>query len=367
MLASLLGTIVPSLGATLSLTNAEIGYLALSQGLGLAATSVIAGALMDRKGKKLGIVIGLVASLIGLGILSHPVNLQLSIIAMAILGCGGSLVIVGSNAIANDVPDARRAVALNFLNIFVGLGGFATPFIAGNLLGSDAVKSVYCGIAICSLALVVTVVTPIPYKASEAHAGSAVEKKIFTFGILYVLAAITLLYTACEFGMWNWFPKFLISRGMPGTTALNILSFGFASGLLVGRVVATKLLTKLSPYHVTLACCVLMGVLTFSVLKAPSLGGGAPLVFLVGFVMAPIFPTTIAMVGQLFKQQAGTAIGFAITCGFSGLVVSSPVIGWLSGPEPAGLARGLLLLPAMSAVVVVILIVFRDRLIAAHS
>jgi len=367
MLASLLGTIVPSLGTTLSLSNAQIGYLALSQGLGLAATSVVAGAFMDAKGKKTGILIGLCASVVGLVILSHPISLALSVVAMVILGCGGSLVIVGSNALANDVPDARRAATITFLNIFAGLGGFATPFISGNLLGSDAVKSAYCGIAISVIALVLALVTPMPHQKVETASGQTVGRSIFGHPILYVLAAVTFLYTACEFGMWNWFPKFLISTGMPSAKALNILSLGFASGLLIGRIIATKLLAKAAPYPVTLICCTMMGLVSLSILKAPSFAGGAPLVFLMGFVMAPVFPTTIAIVGKLFKQQAATAIGFAITCGFSGLVVSSPVIGWLSGSDPNGLSKGLLVLPISSVLIVIILLVFRGRLTVTSS
>jgi len=366
MLASLLGTIVPSLGTILSLSNTQIGYLALSQGLGLAATSVVAGALMDAKGKKVGIVIGLLASLIGLAILSHPSSLALSIVAMVILGCGGSLVIVGSNALANDVPDARRAATINFLNIFAGLGGFATPFVAGNWLGSDAVKSAYCGCAISLFALIITIFTPMPHRTSD-HIEKEDNERIFGSGMLYVLASITFLYTACEFGIWNWFPKFLINAGMPSTRALNLLSLGFASGLLVGRMVATKLLTKASPYYVTLLCSALMGISTFAVLRAAGSSASAPLVFIAGFVMAPIFPTTIAIVGRLFKQKAATAIGFAITCGFSGLVVSSPVIGWLAGSDPQGVGRGLLILPASSVLIVLIMLAFRGRLTAASQ
>jgi fucose permease len=362
MMASLLGTIVPSLGATLALSNTQVGYLALAQGLGLAGTSLVAGAFMDRRGKKLGILVGLVLSLIGLGILSHPTSLTLSVIAMMILGCGGSLVIVGSNAIASDVPDDRRAATINFLNVFAGLGGFATPFVAGNLLGSDAVKSAYCGIAICAIAVVLTLLTPIPRAQQQHDPAASRGGGMFGEGVLYILASVTFLYTACEFGIWNWLPKFLIATGMPSVKALNVLSLGFASGLLIGRLVATKLLTKASAYYVNLTCCVLMGVFTLSVLRMPTFLGGAPLVFLTGLAMAPIFPTTIAIVGKLFQRRAATAIGFAITGGFSGLVVSSPVIGWLAGPTAGGIGHGLLLLPAMSVVVVLILLLFRRRL-----
>jgi hypothetical protein len=43
--------------------------------------------------------------------------------------------------------------------------------------------------------------------------------------------------------------------------------------------------------------------------------------------MAPVFPTTLAIVGDAFPRMTGTAIGFVITCGWTGLAVSSRIIG----------------------------------------
>ena len=37
--------------------------------------------------------------------------------------------------------------------------------------------------------------------------------------------------------------------------------------------------------------------------------------------MAPVFPTTLAIVGDAFPRMTGTAIGFVITCGWIGLAV----------------------------------------------
>jgi MFS family permease len=48
----------------------------------------------------------------------------------------------------------------------------------------------------------------------------------------------------------------------------------------------------------------------------------AVLVFIAGLSMAPVFPTTLAMVGNAFPRMSGTAIGFVITCGWAGLAVS---------------------------------------------
>jgi MFS transporter, FHS family, L-fucose permease len=362
LLSSLLGTIIPGLGDKLHLTNSEIGYIALAQGFGLAGMSVIAGAVMDRRGKKLGVTAGLVSIIAGLLLLSFASSVILVAAAMVLLGCGGSLVIVGANAIASEVGGERRAVALNFLNVFSGLGGLATPLIAGNLLGSDPVKIAEFGIAATVVILIIALLTPMSKPVRTAGQKPEESGWVFRSPSLYLLSAVTLLYTACEFGIWNWLPKYLIAIGMPAAIALNILSLGFACGLLFGRIVATSLLWRLSPLVVTIVCSIAMAVTTFLVLHPMSQWSTAVAVFCAGMSMAPVFPTTIAIVGKIFRKQSATAIGFAITCGFSGLMLSSPVIGWLSGSDPRGIRRGLLLLPLLSLAITLILICSRKLL-----
>ena len=362
MLSSLLGTIVPGLADQYHLTNAAIGYIALAQGLGLAGTSVFAGALMDGKGTKPGIVAGLVATLAGLFLLLHSPTALLISLSMFLLGCGGSIVIVGANAIANEVGGEKRAAAINFLNVFSGLGGLATPFIAGNLLGANPGKTAVFGMAATFLVLVVALVAPLPTKKAATANEGRVSRSPFASSSLYILSAITLLYTACEFGIWNWLPKYLIASGIPSAKALTILSLGFACGLLSGRLLATPLLWRVSPMLVTTCCAAAMTALTYLVLIPMPPWRTAALVFLTGIAMAPVFPTTISIVGNLFRHQAGTAIGFTITCGFSGLMLSSPIIGWLSGSNPMGVRHGLMLLPFLSGLILLILICSRKLL-----
>lgn len=362
MLSSLLGTIIPGLGDSLHLTNTEIGYIGLAQGFGLAGMSVIAGALMDRKGKKIGVTVGLCATIAGLFLLSHATSLLFVAAAMLILGCGGSVVIVGANAITSDIADKRRAAALNFLNVFSGLGGLATPFIAGNFLGANPGRIAGFGIAATLVVLVVVLFTPMSKPRHRNDIGPGKGGWIFRSSALYLLSAVTLLYTACEFGIWNWLPKYLIASGMPSAIALNILSLGFACGLLCGRIAATTLLWRIAPLTVTIACSVSMIATTYMVLNPMSQWMTGATVFLTGVAMAPVFPTTIAIVGKLFKTQSATAIGFTVTCGFSGLMMSSPIIGWLSGSNPTGIRHGLLLLPVLSLAIALILICSRGLL-----
>lgn len=358
MVASMLGTINPGLAARLHLTNAQIGYIALAQGLGLVVASVSVGPLMDRRGKKIGVLLGLFFITASLVALANANSFALIIVAMFVLGMGGGIVLTGANALGSDVSESRRGTVLNLLNLFVGLGGFATPFVAGNLLHSDAVKVAYTAAILTAVTFLIHLPLRLPPQARSAS--SQESRDVFRRPILYLLATATFLYTACEFGIWNWIVKYLIAQGIAESTALNILS-GFAVGMLLGRLSAASLLIKLRPLTVTIAASLLIAVTTFSMLHIANPTWAAAILFVVGMCMAPVFPTTVSVVGDIFKHGSATAIGFTITCGFSGLVVSSPLIGWIAGSNPNGVGRGLLILPMFSLALLVVFVVVKSK------
>ena len=124
----------------------------------------------------------------------------------------------------------------------------------------------------------------------------------------------------------------LIAQGIPEASALNILSLGFALGMLVGRVVVSRILIKVAApqrdpgrrrpdgrHHVP------------AMLQTSDPTRGRRAVFLAGVAMAPVFPTTLAMVGDAFPRMTATAMGIVITCGWIGLAVSSRIIGAIAG------------------------------------
>ncbi|HEY7388048.1 MAG TPA: hypothetical protein VH640_06040, partial [Bryobacteraceae bacterium] len=93
-----------------------------------------------------------------------------------------------------------------------------------------------------------------------------------------------------------------------------------------------------------------------------SIGAAWILVFLAGVSMAPVFPTTLAIVGNAFPRMTGTAIGFAVTCGWIGLAVSSRLIGAIAGGDPKRLNKALLVIPAFSVVMIALNLVIRSIL-----
>ena len=364
MVASMLGTVTPALASQFHLDNLQTSYIALAQGLGLVGASVSVGPLMDKRGKKAGLLLGLALVAVALFALANATGYGLIIAAMAVMGMGGGIIITGANALGSDVSESKRASVLNFLNVFVGLGGFATPFVAGNLLAGDAMRIAYAGAIITSVTFLVHLFLKIP--APTASQAVAQSGGVFKNPVLYLLATVTFLYTACEFGVWNWLVKYLITRGIEESSALNILGFGFAIGLLLGRVAIAPVLIRIRPLTVTMSAAALMAVTTFAMLQSSDATTAGVAVFFAGLAMAPVFPTTVSIVGDLFKHGSSTAIGFTITCGFSGLVVSSPLIGWLSGSDPRGLATGLLVLPVFSLLIIAVNLAIRSRMPAAR-
>jgi fucose permease len=153
-------------------------------------------------------------------------------------------------------------------------------------------------------------------------------------------------------GIWNWLPRHLIAQGIPESRALNILSLGFALGLLIGRLAVVPILIRVPAVNVTLAGSVAMAVTTSLMLRTNKPVAAFALVFLAGLSMAPVFPTTLAIVGDAFPRMTGTAIGFVITCGWAGLAVSSRIIGAIAGGDPLRLKKALMVIPASAVLMI---------------
>ncbi len=177
--------------------------------------------------------------------------------------------------------------------------------------------------------------------------------------LLFLLGFFLFLYVSCEVGVWNWLPRHLIAQGIPESRALNILSLGFALGLLIGRVAVSPILIRVPAITVTLWASVAMAITTFLMLRVNKPIAAAVLVFLAGISMAPVFPTTLAIVGDAFPRMSGTAIGIVITCGWIGLAISSRIIGAIAGTDPSRLKKALLVIPAFSVLMVAVNLAIR--------
>ncbi|HYO82250.1 MAG TPA: MFS transporter [Bryobacteraceae bacterium] len=359
MIAAMLGTILPSF----RFNPEDSGKVAMAQAFGLVLASLIAGPIADNKGKKVVLVVGLGLIAAALFLLSgaDPDVGQVSMF-LFILGFGGGMLVTSANALVSDINEEKRASTLNFLNLFFGLGGLATPFVAANLLGGVAEQIARVAAILTLAVFVLHIVTPMPGPTGTRGFKMAEVGQVLGRPALWMLSLFLFLYVACEVGVWNWLAKYLISRGIPENNALNILSLGFALGLLIGRVVISRVLIRVPAPTVTLGAAAAMALTTWLMLQTGDPTIAAIAVFCAGLAMAPVFPTTLAMVGDAFPVATATAMGIVITFGWIGLAVSSPLIGGIAGGDDTRLGTALLLLPAFSVLMVLVNLALRPML-----
>ena len=362
MIAAMLGTILPDLSARFQLTPSQNGQIAFAQAMGLIIASIAVGPLIDNEGKKVGLLLGLALITLTLFLLPQSKGFRSIMMYLFLLGIGGGVIVTAANALASDISDARRATTLNLLNLFFGLGGLVTPLLSANLLKRNSVRLCYTVAVLAGITLLVHIATPMPPPSGERSFNLAEVGPVLGRPILFLLSLFLFLYVACEVGVWNWLAQHLIAQGIPESRALNILSLGFALGLLIGRVAVSPILISVPAPLVTLAAAALMTITTFLMLKTGQPAAAGILVFLAGVAMAPVFPTTLAMVREAFPRMSGTALGVVITLGWCGLAVSSRIIGAIGGGDPKRLKKALLVIPAASAIMVVVAAAIRPML-----
>src|SRR6202044_3838205 len=106
--------------------------------------------------------------------------------------------------------------------------------------------------ALALVAVAVNLVAPIPPPSAAPTFVFSQVGSVLNRPVLWLCSLLLFLYVACEVGIWNWLVQHLIAQGVPQVRALNVLSFGFALGLLFCRVLLGQILISVRGLTVTL-------------------------------------------------------------------------------------------------------------------
>ncbi len=277
---------------------------------------------------------------------------------MLSLGFGGGAIVNGANGLppAIKFESLSTAGVFNLLNLFFGLGGLVTPLFAAKLFKNNTSRLLVFAAVLTGLTLCICAITAMPAPSGQVSFQVSAVGTLLSRPALWLLSLMLFLYISCEVGVWNWLVRHLVAQGLEQGKALTILSLGFALGLLLGRVAVSPILTGVRAETVLLASSVLMAVTTYAMLHARGAGIAQGAVFLAGVAMAPVFPTTLAIVNAnpAFSGMTATATGIALVFGWFGLVVSSPIIGHIAGDDPKRLKTALLVLPVFSVIMLLV-------------
>lgn len=320
---------------TLHVTKAQSGLLQAAYFGAYFLVALPAGYLMDKRGYKAGILVGLCLYALG-ALLFVPAaginSFAMFLFALFVIACGLGCLETAANPYATVLGDPQGAERrLNLAQSFNGLGQFIGPMIGGTLFFSatqssgdqSSVKITYVAIAVLVLAIAFLFRrTPLPdiREAEEGVRDGAAQglwqHRHFSFGVV-----TQFFYVAAQVGVGAFFINYATEHwhGVSNQHAAWLLSVAmisfmvgrFFSTWLMGRVQAATLLMLYALVNIALCGVVMLSIDAVSVVA----------LIAIFFFMSIMFPTIFALGVKNMGSHTKRASSFMIMAIVGGAIM----------------------------------------------
>lgn len=301
-----------------------------------AATAVPAGAICDRRGRKLVFILSLAYMAILMGLIGLTRNIYLITAIHALMGIGAAGIIVSSLTMITDLTHiGNRGAGMGFFD-FANIGGYALGLLAGGRLERLFFNSlgyaffVTAGILLFALLISLIFLREPPHSQSiskiQLNPLKALDDK--SKAILPIWLSITALI-----GIVFFLPRALSLFGI-GTGTTSVLLFIGVVVIGLGSIGFGALSDRIGRDRVLLIGIIgLFGLLTSVGL---SLGGGGEkliknIIFIAPFALATsaLVPTILATVGDRAREEMrGSAMGLYSVMLSGGIAFGTLVAGF---------------------------------------
>ena len=316
---------------TLHVGKAQSTWLQIAYFGAYLLMSLPAGALLQRRGYKFGIVTGLGVTAAGALLFipaAHAGSFYFFVGSMFVLASGLCVLETAADTYVNVLgPPEHASRRLNLAQSFNALGVFCGPLIGGALFftggtdgGQGAVQLTYLLIAVAVLVFAAFVWRARLPEIQDAHQGSHLDGAVQAAGDKgglarphFVLGVATqALYIGAQVGIGAFFIN-LVTETWPGMTSRGgafLLSIATA-GYLIGRFATTGLLLRFRPRAIltvygviNLALClvVAMGIAKVSAVALIAV------FFFMSTMFATIFTLGVADLGAATKRGASMMV-----------------------------------------------------------
>ncbi|CAE6516666.1 unnamed protein product [Rhizoctonia solani] len=194
-----------------------------------------------------------------------------------------------------------------------------------------------------------TTVSRAPRQRSRSRSAGerSAMRMTLTSPVVWIFAIFLCTYTGSETTTGGWIVSFLLKERNADPDTVGYVASGFWGGLAVGRL----LLGQMSPYiglkrekhlvHIYIGVALLMTVLVW---KVPSFVGNAFCTAIVGFVLGPIFPTSLSLATKLLPAEIHmTALATMSSFGSIGSALYPFVTGVLANAKGVAVIQPMML------------------------
>ena len=331
----------------LHLTDSIANLLPLMVFIWFALFSVPTGMVMNRIGRRKTVVAGLAITAVALLIPFIAYTFTTLLVAFALVGIGNTILQVALNPLLTNVVSADRlSSALTGGQLVKAIASFLGPIVAATAsswLGDW--KLIFPAFAVVSLLNTGWLLaTPIAEEALLQNTSSMKDSfRLMKDPFIVQLVLGVVAIVGIDVGLNTTLPKFLMARcGLPLEKAGLGTSLYFIART-TGSLAGIFLLAKIKNSHFFLGSA-LAGLLGLAgLLIASSLWVLLPLIFLIGFSVANIFPIIFAAALRRAPERQNEVSGLLIV-GVSGGAILLPLMGLAGDARGPVWALGVLLL-----------------------
>ena len=346
MVTTLLGPVLPALASRWSLDDAHAGYLFTAEFLGSTTGVVLSSLIVPRFGFTLSLALSYVLLALGVGAMGvGPWSIGLP--AAAIYGFGLGIIIPATNLWVSQASGAKRAAALNVVNLAWGIGAVLLPGVVAVAARGHLLRALFLATAGAAFAVAITLFV-VARGETIAHIPRIEIDGPALWGIRVSLAILFYLYVGAENAVAGWVAMYTVRLHVVAGTLWAATPSIFWGTLLIGRGLAVPVLRRVSEARLLAAGLLMAAVGVIVLIGANSM---APVVIGIGAAglgLSSVFPLLIARIAHSFGE-AGPKIAGPIFA-FGGL--GGATVPWLVGivSQRGGGLRGGLAVPLAAVV-----------------
>jgi MFS transporter, FHS family, glucose/mannose:H+ symporter len=324
----LLGPTLPILSARWSINDAQAGYLFTSQFASSIVGVAISSWLIQRRGYRLTLMLGMILMGLGAGILATA-SWKVGLTSVGVYGAGYGVASATTNLLVSELNPGRRASALNLLNFSWGIGAVGCPFLVATLQRADLMFVFWYGMALL-LALETLFLGLIRLPALKSETRVPTKVQVWRSRQFPILGTLFFVYVGTEVSVGGWIASYARRIDVASGTFWVMTPSFFWGALLVGRALAPILLrrtreTNLASAGLVLSCLGIALLLVAHTMSPIVIGA-----MLAGLGLSSVFPINISLISRWFGDE-GVRFGGAMfaLAGLGGATLPW-LVGWFS-------------------------------------
>jgi FHS family Na+ dependent glucose MFS transporter 1 len=324
------GPTLPALAGQVGISLGQMGSIFLLSAFGYTLGTYLGGRLLDRFNGHKVLGTGQLISAVFIMLLPIIPWFWLFFVVVLLKGVSDGL-LNGANTLLIWTHAEKAAPFMNAMHFFFGLGAFLSPFIVARLVSNPlGYRLAYWGVGVFAV-LVGLRMFFLPGSPTQHHAHNSEDSTPVPVSYPLVIASAFFLffYVGAEITYSGWIFTYATTLQITNAAGAAYLTSGFWLSFTIGRLISIPVSTRLHPRNIItagLAGCLIILILLILMPSSTIFLWIATIIL--GFCMAPLWPTGYTLAGQSIK----------LTARLSAIILTGDSLGGMLLPWFVGLA-----------------------------